>query len=261
MAYTSVKGGAAAIAAAERLIQHLPVECDEDLLELRQIRHQLRAAVDQVMGEGSLYAPDLAALAFRQAEGDMAEAAFMVRAYRSTLPRLGYTRPVRGTDMTVVRRISSTFRDVPGGQLLGRTRDYTQRLLDLGRQTQMHDTKSPLTSTNGAVPPATATNGAVHPEAPDWDGRLPKVVDTMRAMGLIDAAVNLGDQPEPATISPASRCAFRSAVLPGCKGWRGPRPERSSAWPTAGCAATAAATTAPSRNCASAICPCVSRTR
>ncbi len=183
MAYTSVTGGADAIAAAERLIQHLPIESGELLLELRQVRNQLRAAVDQVMGEGGLYDPDLAALAFRQAEGDMAEAAFMVRAYRSTLPRLGYALPVSGNEMRVVRRISSTFRDVPGGQLLGRTRDYTQRLLDLDSGTSDRHAVA-----NGHVP-----NGVAAAEPPAWDDHPLKVSDAMRAMGLI---ADLPDLPE-----------------------------------------------------------------
>src|SRR5262249_58831843 len=81
-----------------------------------------------------LYDTTLAALAIKQAEGDLLEAAFLVRAYRSTLPRLGYSYAVNGSEMFVLRRISSVFRDLPGGQLLGLTRDYTQRLLnfDLG---------------------------------------------------------------------------------------------------------------------------------
>ena len=131
MGYTAVKGGAEAIEAAEKLIQTLPTEPDESALELRQLRHQLGAAVDKVIGEGGVYAPDLAAQAIRQTEGDLFEAAFVLRAYRSTLPRLGYAQPVRGDQMRLRRRISSAFRDIPGGQLLGRTRDYTQRLLEL----------------------------------------------------------------------------------------------------------------------------------
>ncbi|MDQ3442769.1 MAG: carbon-phosphorus lyase complex subunit PhnI [Chloroflexota bacterium] len=217
MAYTSVTGGADAIAAAERLIQHLPIESGELLLELRQIRNQLRAAVDQVMGEGGLYAPDLAALAFRQAEGDMAEASFMVRAYRSTLPRLGYALPVSGNDMRVVRRISSTFRDVPGGQLLGRTRDYTQRLLDLDSETSYrHAAAANPVPSNGHIP-----NGVPPAEMPAWDDHPMKVSDAMRAMGLI---ADLPDLPqldgetEPADITrhsmrfPVSRSAWLQSL-------------------------------------------------
>ncbi len=212
MAYTSVTGGAEAIAAAERLIQRLPIEPGEALVELRQVRNQFRAAVDQVMSEGGLYAPDLAALAFKQAEGDMAEAAFMLRAYRSTLPRLGYTEAVGGNEMDVVRRISSTFRDIPGGQVLGRTRDYTQRLLDLDSYASAHAATAHVNgSANGSGVADAATQA-------DWDGRLPKVVDTMRAMGLIPPAPPIDEQEEPDDITrhsmrfPVSRPAWLQAL-------------------------------------------------
>jgi alpha-D-ribose 1-methylphosphonate 5-triphosphate synthase subunit PhnI len=204
MGYTSVKGGADAIAAAERLIQVLQMDSDEVRIELRQVRHQLGAAVDQVMGEGGLYAPDLAALAFKQAEGDMAEASFMVRAYRSTLPRLGYSVPVAGTQMRVQRRISSTFRDVPGGQLLGRTRDYTQRLLDL--ETESSDRLREVDTPE-------ATN-----EIEPWDLHPPKVSDTMRAMGLIPPAKPVDESVEPDDITrnamrfPVTRSAWLQAL-------------------------------------------------
>jgi alpha-D-ribose 1-methylphosphonate 5-triphosphate synthase subunit PhnI len=222
MAYTSVRGGAEAIAAAERLIAQLPTEPDEALLELRQVRNQLRAAVDQVMGEGGLYAPDLAALALRQAEGDMAEAAFMVRAYRSTLPRLGYTHPVRGDEMLAVRRISSTFRDVPGGQLLGRTRDYTQRLLDLAHQTSNGGVAAPSMSLNGQTDRAGYQDGAAEgPDLPHWDGRVPKVSDAMRAMRLIEPLPSSTDDTEPVDITrasmrfPVGRSAWLQAMARG----------------------------------------------
>src|SRR4051812_22549951 len=195
MAYTSVKGGADAIAAAERLIQQLPTEPGEALLQRRQVKNQLRAAVDQVMGEGGLYAPDLAALAVLQAEGDMAEASFMVRAYRSTLPRLGYSLPARGDQMIVARRISSSFRDTPGGQLLGRTRDYTQRLLDLDGDMSDALRQAPP-SANGHHDPAHSVNGTVRDEQP-WDGYVPKVSDTIRAMGLMDALPEADGDAEP----------------------------------------------------------------
>jgi alpha-D-ribose 1-methylphosphonate 5-triphosphate synthase subunit PhnI len=200
MAYTSVTGGAEAIAAAERLIQYLALDSDETRLEIRQVRNQMRAAVDQVMGEGGLYAPDLAALALRQAEGDMAESAFMIRAYRSTLPRLGYSQPVGGNDMRVVRRISSTFRDVPGGQLLGRTRDYTQRLLDL--------------ESGSSDRHAVAGDDSSTAEPPAWDDHPMKVSDAMRAMGLIGALPERDESVEPDDITrhsmrfPVSRSAW-----------------------------------------------------
>lgn len=213
MGYTSVTGGADAIAAAERLIQHLPLESGELLLEVRQIRNQLRAAVDQVMGEGGLYDPGLAALAFRQAEGDMAEASFMVRAYRSTLPRLGYAQTVNGSEMRVVRRISSTFRDVPGGQILGRTRDYTQRLLDLDTQT------SDPNLTGKTAQPERDINASA--SSADWDSFPMKVSDAMRAMGLIGSLPEADTASEPDDITrhamrfPVSRSAWMQGLARG----------------------------------------------
>ena len=93
-------------------------------------RRQLALGVDRVMSEGSLYDRELAALAIKQARGDMIEAIFLVRAFRATLPRFGASEPVDTGDMHIRRRISSTFKDLPGGQVLGPTFDYTHRLLD-----------------------------------------------------------------------------------------------------------------------------------
>ena len=84
------------------------------------------------MGEGSLYDRELAALAVKQAQGDLIEAAFLLRAYRTTLPRFAHSLPVDTADMQIRRRISAVFKDLPGGQVLGPTYDYTHRLLDFG---------------------------------------------------------------------------------------------------------------------------------
>lgn len=131
--YVAVKGGARAIENA-----HVWLDAarrgDTDVPELTtdQIREQLALAVDRVMAEGSLYDPDLAALAIKQARGDTIEAVFLIRAFRTTLPRFGTTEPVDTADMNLLRRISATYKDAPGGQVLGPTFDYTHRLLDFG---------------------------------------------------------------------------------------------------------------------------------
>ena len=65
---------------------------------------QLRLAVARVMTEGSVYDEELAALAIKQAAGDLVEAIFLLRAYRTTLPRFGYTQPLDSEAMTVERR-------------------------------------------------------------------------------------------------------------------------------------------------------------
>lgn len=129
--YVAVKGGEAAIDNAHRLLAHAR-RGDHAVPEInpQQIGSQLGLAVDRVMSEGSLYDPELAALAIKQARGDLIEAAFLIRAYRTTLPRLGYSNPMETADMRIRRRISATYKDLPGGQVLGPTFDYTHRLLD-----------------------------------------------------------------------------------------------------------------------------------
>ncbi|MBE9044187.1 carbon-phosphorus lyase complex subunit PhnI [Pleurocapsales cyanobacterium LEGE 10410] len=131
MAYVAVKGGERAIQNAEALLQAMR-RGDNNIpeLSLEQIKQQLSLAVNRVMAEGSLYDRDLAALAIKQSWGDLVEAIFLLRAYRTTLPRLYYSKPLDTAQMQLQRRISSIFKDVPGGQKLGATYDYIHRLLD-----------------------------------------------------------------------------------------------------------------------------------
>ncbi|MER9756859.1 carbon-phosphorus lyase complex subunit PhnI [Mesorhizobium sp. M0166] len=129
--YVAVKGGEAAIRNAHKLLaDRRRGDRSVPALRLDQIVEQLALGVDRVMSEGSLYDRELAALAIVQARGDMIEAIFLVRAYRTTLPRFGYTRAIDTGTMLVERRVSATYKDLPGGQLLGPTFDYTHRLLD-----------------------------------------------------------------------------------------------------------------------------------
>jgi alpha-D-ribose 1-methylphosphonate 5-triphosphate synthase subunit PhnI len=174
--YVAVKGGEKAIDNAHSwLAEERRGDPAVPELTLEQIKQQMTLAVDRVMSEGSLYDADLAALAIKQARGDLVEAIFLLRAYRTTLPRLGYSLPLDTTKMHVRRRVSATYKDIPGGQILGPTFDYTHRLLDFSlAQPQQH----PL-----AAAPAPA--GATEPEQ-----ALPRVVDILNHEGLIE--------PEPA---------------------------------------------------------------
>jgi alpha-D-ribose 1-methylphosphonate 5-triphosphate synthase subunit PhnI len=190
--YVAVKGGERAIENAHRLLAHQR-RGDRDVPEvtLPQISEQLGLAVDRVMSEGSLYDRELAALAIKQARGDMIEAIFLVRAFRATLPRYGATEPVDTGRMRVARRISSTFKDIPGGQILGPTFDYTHRLLD------------PLLA-EGFVPEEPATSEAV-------SGATPRVTDILGRDGLIepspkaDADAVVGDLTREPLSFPADR--------------------------------------------------------
>jgi alpha-D-ribose 1-methylphosphonate 5-triphosphate synthase subunit PhnI len=167
--YVAVKGGERAIENAHRLLAH-ERRGDRAILEvsLDQISEQLSLGVDRVMTEGSLYDRELAALAIKQARGDMIEAIFLLRAFRATLPRFGTTEPVDTGAMQVRRRISSTFKDIPGGQILGPTFDYTHRLLDPA-----------LVGTSSPDVPATAEAAT---------SAMPRVTDILGRDGLIESS-------------------------------------------------------------------------
>ncbi|MEM8878922.1 MAG: carbon-phosphorus lyase complex subunit PhnI [Pseudomonadota bacterium] len=145
--YVAVKGGERAIANAHRWLDEVR-RGDTDVPEIGvdQIEQQLGLAVDRVMCEGSIHDRRLAALAIKQARGDLIEAIFLLRAYRATLPRFGYTQPIDTGQMAIRRRISATYKDLPGGQVLGPTYDYTHRLLDFSLDTQGAEEETPARS-------------------------------------------------------------------------------------------------------------------
>lgn len=183
--YVAVKGGERAIEASWRLLDDAR-RGDPRVPELSvaQIREQLRLAVARVMTEGSVYDEELAALAIKQAAGDLVEAIFLLRAYRTTLPRFGYTLPVDTEQMQVERRISATFKDVPGGQVLGATYDYTQRLLDFALLAERGET---------------AASGS-KPAVADLES-MPRVVALLNQEGLIEQEQPTPDAAEPGDLS------------------------------------------------------------
>ena len=192
--YVAAKGGERAIAAAHRYLAQAR-RGDPSVPEIRtdQIRAQMTILVDRVMAEGSLYDPDLAALALKQARGDVVEAIFLLRAYRTTLPRFGYSIPVDTTAMAVDRRVSATYKDIPGGQILGPTFDYTHRLLDFALAAE------------GEAPLA----DEVDPEA----GTPPHVLALLNDEGLIRAEEDSGAEPGDLTRQPLDFPADRATRL------------------------------------------------
>jgi len=185
MGYVAVKGGERAIENAARLLTYERIKGQSRPVQVKQIEEQLYLAVDRVMSEGSLYAPHLAALALKQSAGDTFEAAFMVRAYRATEPRICESVPVSTRKMRIIRRISAAFKDIPGGQVLGATMDYTIRLLDFEllkdsetqRKTFMKDLLKQNSKRN---------------TLPD---SFPKVIDMLRGEGLlVEPSVEIGNE-------------------------------------------------------------------
>jgi alpha-D-ribose 1-methylphosphonate 5-triphosphate synthase subunit PhnI len=130
MGYVAVKGGSDAIENSLELVEFYRIRDSITPIEIEQIKFQLRLAVDKVMGEGGLFTPEYAAIALKQAEGEVFEAAFILRAFRTTLQRRYYSETINTREMFVKRKISASFREIPGGQILGPTRDYSQRIMD-----------------------------------------------------------------------------------------------------------------------------------
>ena len=208
--YVAVKGGTTAIENSWSLLS-AQRRGDTALPELSvaQIQSQLSLAVDRVMTEGSLYDPELAALAIKQASGDLIEAIFLLRAYRTTLPRFGYSQPLDTARMQLTRRVSATFKDVPGGQVLGATYDYTQRLLDFA-----------LLADGGSDTPQPATPVA-HPPLP---ASMPRINALMAREGLMETPQPVADS-EPGDLTreplmfPADRPLRLQALARGDEGW------------------------------------------
>lgn len=181
MGYVAIKGGGRAIegshAAAEAL--RTAEGGAGSPLTLSTIEHQLRLLTSRVVSEGGLYHPRLAALAIKQMQGDTLEAAFALRAYRSTKPRL-LEMPVQDTaNMRLIRRISSAFKDIPGGQMLGATYDYALRLLRMDLADE-----SPQ-----AFRDVARRFRQAQPDA-DLPDTFPKVLDALRADGLLPPLAN-----------------------------------------------------------------------
>jgi len=205
--YVAVKGGEAAIDNAHTLLAH-DRRGDPSVAEIApdQIAEQLTLAVDRVMAEGSLYDRDLAALAIKQARGDLIEAIFLVRAFRTTLARFGYAEPVDTGAMHVRRRVSATYKDLPGGQVLGPTFDYTHRLIDFA-----------LAAGVEIAPPNEAE--------PDGDqGRMPRVTDILSSEDLIerdtaDDTAPVGDLTRDPLSFPADRDLRLQALSRGDEGF------------------------------------------
>ena len=205
--YVAVKGGERAIANAHALLADKR-RGDRGVAEIetQQIDEQLSLAVDRVMSEGSLYDREIAALAIKQARGDLIEAIFLARAYRTTLPRFGFAEPLDTKAMALRRRVSATFKDLPGGQVLGPTFDYTHRLIDFSLS-EPTDPPSPAT-----VPADTAP-------------ATPRVVDIIAGDDLIEKSPPAEDGAPVADVTrdptefPAARDARLQTLARGDEGF------------------------------------------
>ncbi|WP_349826799.1 carbon-phosphorus lyase complex subunit PhnI [Brevibacterium litoralis] len=223
--YVAVKGGEKAIANAHALLARRG-RGDEDTARIayEQMRDQMGVLVARVMAEGSVYDPDLAAKALLQSQGDVLEAVTLLRSYRTTLPRFGTTEALDTAGLPGERRVSATFKDIPGGQQLGATFDYTHRLLADELQTP------PIAGVDDVSEGADAdgnpaADGSADPRV-DAHG-MPRVTDLLGHDALVepDRPVEGWTDPDPAdltrepTVFPMSRAERLQALSRGDEGF------------------------------------------
>jgi alpha-D-ribose 1-methylphosphonate 5-triphosphate synthase subunit PhnI len=217
--YVAVKGGEKAIDNAHALLAaKRRGDAAVPELSVEQIRQQMPLAVARVMGEGSLYDEELAALAIKQSAGDLLEAIFLLRAYRTTLPRFVASTPLRTENMMLERRISATFKDLPGGQLLGPTFDYTHRLLDFTLLAGGSASQTMGSTTDPATSPTTEPI-----TEPIRQPSCPRVVDMLADEGLLaideDAAGEVPDITRQPLDFPSNRAQRLQVLARGDEGF------------------------------------------
>lgn len=159
MAYVATRGGERAIEQSERLFREAMGSFDT--ARVTEIKVSMPYLIDRVMGEASLYDEDLAALALAQTGGELYEAVLLLRAWRTTQPRLCVATPIEQDRLFTHRRISAAFKDIPGGQVLGPTLDYAHRIL--ATEVLQGETYAPA-----PVDPAEVPSPAYQPAVSAW---------------------------------------------------------------------------------------------
>jgi alpha-D-ribose 1-methylphosphonate 5-triphosphate synthase subunit PhnI len=122
--------------------------------------------------------------------------------------------------MAISRRISATFKDLPGGQVLGPTFDYTHRLLDFALMAEGEDNSS---TQAGAPDAAIAFSQAQAPASPvataaavqglPPGGVVPHVTGLLDRDGLIEAEAGGDALPGDITRAPMELPAARALRL------------------------------------------------
>ena len=205
MGYVAVRGGTLAI---EESIKRLKYERLKKgvVLDCSTIEGGMRCLIDQVMSESCLYSETLASIAIKQAEGSPEEAVFLMRAYRSTLPRNHYSRTVNSESMRVERRISASFKDIPGGQVLGTSYDYTHRLIDFDLNEETDLDAADWLQVYAQESQNDHDNGSEL-------ANLPKVLDYLRAEGLLALREDDDNEPDDVTTKSVQFPTSRSERL------------------------------------------------
>ncbi|KAB2953459.1 carbon-phosphorus lyase complex subunit PhnI [Heliorestis acidaminivorans] len=215
MGYVAVKGGSSAIEESIKRLQYQRIKAKKKI-DVEVIQGTLRGLIDKIMSESSLYARELAALAIKQAEGNPEEATFILRAYRSTLPRKYYSQVVDTEDMRIERRISAALKDIPGGQILGASYDYRHRLLDFELyEEKIEDLEKLLQEfeAEGWSNSEEEASGAKQKTSEHSYTKVPKVISFLRAEGLLPPVKIDDSEPDDITRKSIEFPTRRSARL------------------------------------------------
>jgi alpha-D-ribose 1-methylphosphonate 5-triphosphate synthase subunit PhnI len=157
-----------------------------------------QALQEQVCAEAGLWETTAARRALDQSRGDAAHAVSMLRVWAATQPHL-QASPIDANDIAIVRRLSSAYPRIPGGQWLGVAPELMSRQLDW--------TDEPV-----------ATDS--EPPREDRASDAPSRATTPRVRDLIDAATIVptpadgdGDDPAQTVLMPPYSRADRLALL------------------------------------------------
>lgn len=168
MGYTTVEDRSGAVSAAALLADRITETGDSG-----GNGFAAGLLLDQVMAEAGVLEPRIARLALDQADGDLARTVSLIKAWSAVLPRLGHDR-CAWDELLCRRRITPAFAEPRGGQYLGASRDYAQRLLDVR--------PAPPTLEAPAEPSAEQFRDEPPESAPS---SFPRAVATLEAEGLV----------------------------------------------------------------------------
>lgn len=156
---------------------------------------------EQVCAEAGLWETAAARRALDQSGGDTAHAVSMLRVWAATQPHVA-ALPLSGDDIAVVRRISSAYPQVPGGQWLGRAPDLLPRQLNWAEPTPAVPTDVAASVPGSAAPTRSA---------------VPRVRDLIEGVSVVPQPSD-GDGADPAAtvlVPPFSRAALLAMLARG----------------------------------------------
>ncbi|EGK6929333.1 carbon-phosphorus lyase complex subunit PhnI [Escherichia coli] len=156
-------------------------------------------------GNMATFAADFFPPDFSQWQDYLTEMAvtLQIAVWGTALAKLAVSEPLDTTEMRLERRISAVYKDIPGGQLLGPTYDYTHRLLDF------------TLLANGEAPTLTTADSAQQPS--------PHVFSLLARQGLAKFEEDSGAQPDDITrtppVYPCSRSSRLQQLMRGDEGY------------------------------------------